>query len=98
MYELCNAEVKVVILVGFSGSWQGMGEGRHTHTNAGHIGADRVQKRNHMPALCDRALKTGVKCVAREQCEKGWLVRITSVRSIFVDYGLEASDAANRFR
>ena len=39
-------------------------QGRHTHTNTGHVGSDRVQKRDHMPALRDRALKTGIESVA----------------------------------
>ena len=51
-----------------------------------------------MPAFCDRAFQARVECVAREQGEKGWLVCITRAKSIFLDNGLKASDAANRLR
>lgn len=48
-----------------------------------------------MPALRDRAFEAGVKCISGEQCEKGRLVCITCVVSIFIDHGLEARDPAN---
>jgi hypothetical protein len=73
-------------------------KGHHTHTNTGHVRSNRVQEGNHMPAFCDRAFQTRVECVAREQGDKGWLVCITRAEPIFLDNGLEASDAANRLR
>ena len=66
-----------------------------THTHTGNRRASLVQKRNHMPALGNGTLETGVESIAGEEGEDVWLVCELMIMVIIVHDGLKASDAAD---
>lgn len=68
-----------------------------TYPNAGHICPRLIQKRHHVPALCDRTLQTGVVGIARKEGQDIGLFGEGGVVSIVIDDGLEPCYAAHRF-
>lgn len=68
-----------------------------SHPHASNVGAGLVQKRNHMPPLRNRALQTGIECVAGEEGEEVGECREARTGSVVIDDGLEALYAANGF-
>ena len=62
-----------------------------TYTHTCHIRPCLVQKRYHMPALCDSTLETWIEGIAGEEREELRLIGEAGVGPVVVDDGLEAS-------
>lgn len=95
--KLVHSEIEIMILTGSALLRARDPTDCHTHTHTCHVSPRFVQKWDHMPALGDGALDTGIEGITGEEGEDIGLAGKPRVGAVVVHEGLETGDAADGF-